>query len=1005
MIVCHNSQNSLMREPFGAAECGKLVQLRIYLTECEDAKCTLRLWDDKETLIPMERDGEYFRAEIKMPEEPGLLWYAFVIESEGKTWFYNNAEDNLGGEGRLLPYLENSYQITVYRKKNIPAWYREGMMYQIFPDRFNRGRDFAERAAAHTQKRTMLPHILDTDWNDKPFYMKDENGDITKWPFFGGTLTGIAEKLDYLKEIGISILYLNPIFEASSCHRYDTADFHRVDPGLGDEESFAMLIAEAEKRGMKIILDGVFSHVGRDSVYFDQFGSFGGNGAYENPDSPYADWFKKDENGEYTYWWGVRDLPNADKNSEKYREFIYKNEDSVVRHWLRTGIKGWRLDVADELPDSFIEGIRTAMNEEDEDSILIGEVWEDASNKISYGKLRSYFNGKELDSTMNYPFRKGFIEYLLGDIDGETLSRQMMSLAENYPPQNFYAAMNLVGSHDRTRILSMLGGASEEEPKLSEEQYQTALRRIRIMFEAQMLFPGVPSVYYGDEAGLEGLTDPYNRATFPWGKVNEDIFGAFKFAADLRREYDVLKNGSFRCEAPETELYLQIRENKEEKIIFCMNASADSGKMLDLSAYLEEGDRAVELHTGKLIEENEMVVLPQSSLIIYVRKEAKLPSFGKRKGILCHISSLPGAYGCGSMGKESRDFIDYLAEKGYSLWQVLPLSTTGKGDSPYYSSSVFAGNELLIDAEDLFARGLVTKEELEEAKQEIKGSRIRFSVTREKRTALYQKAYERFEKDASFEKFVKENEDWLPDYALFMALKENFGGAAWQDWPNGARNRTRLGVYKKKLEKEIGYHLFVQYMFSLQLDALRKYANEKGICLFGDLPIYVADDSADVWANRAVFDLDSEGRQNSLAGVPPDYFAEDGQLWGNPLYRWDHEECLLWWEKRLKHAFDTLDYVRLDHFRGFEAFWEVPKEAKTAKEGHWKKGPGIRFFKRMQERFGNLPIIAEDLGLILPGVDALRNICGFLGMRVYQFSADYMFTEDGQADSFLYRHA
>ena len=300
MIVCHNSQNSLMREPFGAAECGKLVQLRIYLTECEDAKCTLRLWDDKETLIPMERDGEYFRAEIKMPEEPGLLWYAFMIESEGKIWFYNNAEDNLGGEGRLLPYLENSYQITVYRKKNIPAWYREGMMYQIFPDRFNRGSDFAERDAAHTQKRTMLPHILDTDWNDEPFYMKDENGDITKWPFFGGTLTGITEKLDYLKEIGISILYLNPIFEASSCHRYDTADFHRVDPGLGDEESFAMLIAEAEKRDMKIILDGVFSHVGRDSVYFDQFGSFGGNGAYENPDSPYADWFKKDENGEYT---------------------------------------------------------------------------------------------------------------------------------------------------------------------------------------------------------------------------------------------------------------------------------------------------------------------------------------------------------------------------------------------------------------------------------------------------------------------------------------------------------------------------------------------------------------------------------------------------------------------------------------------------------------------------------------------------------------------------------
>lgn len=1001
MRIYHNSQDIEYRKPFGAAECGTHVQLRLRIEGEDKAECILRLWDGEEKLYPMEKDGEFYSAELTMPDDAGLLWYMFIVKTAEGEYFYCNNAESLGGEGRTLARPENSFQITVYKKRKTPEWFKEGIIYQIFPDSFARGADFEKRAAAHREKRTKLPHIIDMDWDDEPFYMKDEKGDITKWTFFGGTLLGIAEKLSYLKELGVSIIYLNPIFEAASSHRYDTADYMQLDIGLGDDESFGELIRRADELGMKIILDGVFSHVGRDSRYFDGYGSFGGNGAFNKPDSPYSDWFKKGEDGEYSYWWGVRDLPNADKESESYRSFIYKGEDSVVRHWLKKGIKGWRLDVADELPDSFIEGIRSAMDEEDEDSVLIGEVWEDASNKISYGGMRSYFSGDELNSTMNYPFRKAFTEYLTGKSDAKLLSRRMMSLAENYPPENFYSAMNLIGSHDRTRILSLLGAADEETPKLDCDKRSLAVKKLKLLFEAQMLFPGVPSIYYGDEAGLEGLNDPYNRAAFPWDKPDEEIYGALRFAADLRREYKLLRSGSFKCEAPEDNLYIQLREGESEAILFILNADEERSAEVDISKYIGNEDRLVELHTGKLFKERRFEIEALSSRIIYIKRNAQVFDWGKRSGVLCHITSLPGEFGCGSFGRESYEFIDYLAEKGYTLWQILPLNTVGKGDSPYYSPSVFAGNELLLDIEDIALRGYLTEAELSQAKKPANTDRIDFDSVRAVRTGLYKKAFARFKAVKGFEAaeyidFVSKNTEWLSDYALFTALKKHFNGEAWQDWSPAARDRFGLEEYRKKLGDDIDYQLFLQYLFDLQLKKLRSYAKSKAVSIFGDLPIYVAEDSADVWANRLVFDLDSEGRKKDQAGVPPDYFAEDGQLWGNPLYAWEREECLSWWELRLKRAFDTLDFVRLDHFRGFEAYWAVPQAALTAKEGSWRKGPGIEFFKRMEKRFGKLPIIAEDLGLILPGVDALRNICGFLGMRVYQFSADYMFAEDGQ---------
>lgn len=998
MIVLHDSQNLEYRDPFGAAECGTQVQLRILAGDVFD-ECTLRLWDGKETLIPMKREGGFFSVCLDMPLEPSVLWYYFMLKGSEGLKYYVNCEDGLGGEGMLSDTPGMSYQITVYRERKTPEWFRNGMIYQIFPDRFRRGEDYKERTAFHEKRRTYLPRLIQTDWNDEPFYQKDEKGEILRWPFFGGTLKGIEEKLDYLKDLGVTVIYLNPVFEASSCHRYDTADYMRIDPVLGDDKSFSDLVSEAEKRGIGIILDGVFSHTGKDSIYFDYYGVFGG-GAFSDEGSRFRDWFKKDDDGSFTYWWGVKDLPNLDKDNEDLRAFIYGDDDSVVRHWMRKGIKGLRLDVADELPDDFIEGIRRSMDEEDAESVLIGEVWEDASNKVSYGKLRKYFSGYELNSVMNYPAREAFIDFLLNRCDAVMLKRKLMSLKENYPRENLYSLMNLIGSHDRERILSILGGATEDATVLDGQAKAAAVSKLSIMFELQMMMPGVPSVYYGDEAGMQGLKDPYNRGTFPWDHMDKDVYAAFRSAAALRKEYDVLKTGDFLCHAPLKDVFIMERRGDNDRILLVIN-TGDTGD-IDISSFIGAGSRAVELHSGRLLKEASLKVGHMCSAVVYIRDDVTVYDYGNKKGVLCHVTSLPGEYGCGSFGKESREFVDWMAENGFDIWQVLPLTSVGDGDSPYYSNSVFAGNEMLIDIDDLKERGYITERERRKALLKPVGNRIDFAGTRELREELYRKAYKRFRPDTDYEKFIRDNISWIYDHALYTALKRHFDGRPWQEWPGDARDRKDLEKYTAMLKEEIGYEYFLQYVYDMQLASLKRYANEKGVSLFGDIPIYVAPDSADVWAHRDVFLLDTDGNAPMVAGVPPDYYEGDGQLWGNPLYIWDSKECFPWWKERLKRAFMTLDFVRLDHFRGFEAYWMIPKGSRNGKTGKWKKGPGTRFFDEMLSEFGKLPIIAEDMGLITPAVDALRNIYGFLGMRVYQFSCDYMFNEEDRVSRVFY---
>ena len=363
----------------------------------------------------------------------------------------------------------------------------------------------------------------------------------------------------------------------------------------------------------------------------------------------------------------------------------------------------------------------------------------------------------------------------------------------------------------------------------------------------------------------------------------------------------------------------------------------------------------------------------------------------RKSGILMHISSLPGPWGIGTMGKSAYEFVDFLQAAGQSYWQILPLSPTGYGDSPYQSFSTFAGNNYLIDPELLRQQGLLTQAELD-AFQWGDGCRVDYGNLYENRGKLLHHAFRRFVPDRDYEKFVKENSDWLADYALFIALKRKLGGQCWYNWTLGLMMRVdaALASYRRELDEPIRFQYFLQYIFYRQWHDLKRYANEKGIRIIGDVPIYVPLDSADVWANPGLFQLDSNRWPKKVAGCPPDSFTADGQLWGNPLYDWDIMKATgyRWWIKRLQTATQLYDVVRLDHFRGFESYWAIPATDSTAKNGNWMPGPGMDFIRTLQNAFPQGQFIAEDLGYVTPEVRRLQMDSGYPGMKVMEFAFD-----------------
>lgn len=357
-----------------------------------------------------------------------------------------------------------------------------------------------------------------------------------------------------------------------------------------------------------------------------------------------------------------------------------------------------------------------------------------------------------------------------------------------------------------------------------------------------------------------------------------------------------------------------------------------------------------------------------------------------------HITSLPGPYGIGSMGKYAYEFVDFLAQARQSYWQILPLSPTGYGDSPYQAFSTFAGNHYLIDLDQLIAEGLLLQEEADSICWGSDANRVDFGTLYENRTKVLHWAFERFQENDDYRHFVAENKDWLEDYALFMALKEAFPGKTWQSWSISLLLRLPavLESYRLECKDAISFQYFLQYQFYRQWKALRAYANQKGIRIIGDVPIYVPLDSADVWANTTLFQLDQNCHPIKVAGCPPDSFNADGQLWGNPLYDWEKMKAdgYRWWIRRLKAAQRMYDVVRLDHFRGFESFWSIPAQDKTAVNGTWEKGPGMDFIRAIQQAIPDLDFIAEDLGFVTAEVRKLQEDSGYPGMKVLQFAFD-----------------
>ncbi len=453
--------------------------------------------------------------------EIGLYYYSFHIENEGNiTCGYMEM-----GQLTHTEHVEG-FLLTVFSQDyHTPEWFKGGVMYQIFPDRFHKNGSMSD----------IKGRICRKDWGGEPEFRPNAQGKVLNNDFFGGNFKGITQKLPYLKNLGVTVIYLNPIFEAGSNHRYDTSDYMHIDPYLGTEEEFSELVQTAKSLGVRLVLDGVFNHTGDNSVYFNKYGNYPNLGAYQTPESPYYSWYSFQKYPDfYSSWWGIDTLPEVNENSESYQKFIF-GKGGVLKKWLGFGIGGYRLDVADELPDFFLKKLRKSVKDENPDAIIIGEVWEDASNKIAYSKRREYLQGYELDSVMNYPLKEAIINYMQTG-NSCNLLNTVRALINHYPKQTLDCLMNILGTHDTARILTVLGGIhcnnKEEMAKpsayLGKKAKGNAIERLKMAAVLQYTLPGVPCVYYGDENGMEGHIDPFCRRCFDCDNTNENLLAFYQ---------------------------------------------------------------------------------------------------------------------------------------------------------------------------------------------------------------------------------------------------------------------------------------------------------------------------------------------------------------------------------------------------------------------------------------------------------------------------------------------
>lgn len=535
-IYCSRDKN--YKSKLSPITVGESLALSIILHDnCNAVMAKLVIWKDGENkqfirMQPTERIYDCFTkytAEFST-DRAGLYWYNFEFDGNYRI----NKVTNVGYSVGDVSETGAPFQLTVYKPDfKTPDQFKGGVFYQIFPDRF--------AFSGEVKKNLPYGREVVTDWTRQPVWKQDGNFPEIGQDYFGGDLKGIEKKLPYLKDLGVTIIYLNPIFEAHSNHRYNTADYFKIDPSLGTEADFVSLCKAAKRNGISVILDGVFSHTGDDSIYFNRYGRYGDSGAFRDQNSPYFKWYDFIQWPNKCHsWWGVPSLPELNETEPSYMDFIC-GENGVLRYWLKKGASGWRLDVADELPDEFIDAIRNAVKAENPDALIIGEVWEDASNKISGVGRRRFLIGDQLDSVMNYPFRHAIIEFVKGG-DGFDFTDRVLNIIENYPKPALDTLMNNVGTHDTERIITALGAKTIPERRpdqanfvMTDEMLERGKKLSKLAAVLQFTLPGIPCVYYGDEAGMTGGRDPFNRGAYPWDNADTELIDFYSKLGKLRK--------------------------------------------------------------------------------------------------------------------------------------------------------------------------------------------------------------------------------------------------------------------------------------------------------------------------------------------------------------------------------------------------------------------------------------------------------------------------------------
>ena len=549
MRILYDSKEPQYKLPFGTLQPGQDCLLHIHIPTTVDTTAV-------EIVVQKENGAPEKTVPMTLERVCGaydIYQGNLVLDSCGLYFYYFRITTRTGGF-RLFKYGDDTnmeagslWQIScIPADFTTPDWAKGGVIYQVFPDRFH-------KAGECDLTGKLEPYTVHQQWDEEVSWQPTQEGLVLNNDFYGGNFRGIAEKMDYIASLGTTILYLNPISKSFSSHRYDTGDYKTPDPMLGTEEDFTAMCEAAHARGIKVVLDGVYSHTGSNSLYFNRDRTFPGEGAYQSQNSPYYSWFTfKNWPNSYKSWWDFDTLPTVDKMHPDFIRYIITEEDSVVAHWLKLGADGFRLDVVDELPDAFVLLLKQRIRQIKPDALLIGEVWEDASNKIADGVRRRYFVDGILDSAMNYPFREALLHYLWDRDGGYGLKNTVMTIAENYPPQVLSCNMNLLGTHDTPRILTALvdqfQGSRQEQANrfLTPEQWAQAKEKLMMASFLQFMLPGAPSIYYGDEAGMEGHKDPFNRRTYPWGRENPELMRHFRRLGQMRKEIEALRLGDIR---------------------------------------------------------------------------------------------------------------------------------------------------------------------------------------------------------------------------------------------------------------------------------------------------------------------------------------------------------------------------------------------------------------------------------------------------------------------------